>query len=461
MRKDDGLPTNICHRCLYNIELFSEFRDGVHQCERKLQDFVLSLASRTPTAWHLDDILNEQHESSDIQQNSVVVIDPLKCYESSDNEIDEGEMSDIQPHDQTNIQPVFVPSQVSDNSQSFSSPSPTKPINKFMDTKPLRNVNFCQYCEAAFAERHDCEAHESSKHNPLTPYACNFCPFLCDNQSDHIGHIKQNHDAERPYFCTQCNKNFGRRADLRKHAVSHTGIRPFSCPICGKTFSRKTNVTTHMKVHEGKKSKDSTGHQRTPTKLKNAFAPTSQANMGFAAMMPTDDFQPTYPPHSNQSYQIQQYSPTNLENAVYSKCTVKSTEPNTIPKLKLKLKKPIQAITPRFDCSVCQKSFKLKRDLDRHSHVHIGMKFQCSVCQKGFARRDKLVRHEKTHANRSKTAALPESAFFVENLKRGSHLTVDHRPSPAATVSIDKQPFTSDTFRPQFYAEYDLSETNH
>ncbi|XP_031617047.1 zinc finger protein 1 homolog [Contarinia nasturtii] len=458
--KDDGLPTNICHRCLYLSELFSEFRDGVHQCERKLQDFVVSMASRsnddvTPT-WHLDDILHDQHRSSEFQQNDVVIIDPLKCYVSSDEDSDdETTTENPQPAEINKEFPVplpHYPMTVPDSNRSFLSDT-----SVIFDPKPLRNVCFCKYCEAAFAQRHECDAHEKSSHDPLVPHICRFCAFSCDEQVNLIAHIRQFHDAERPYFCTQCNKNFGRRADLRKHAVSHTNIRPFSCPVCAKAFSRKTNVTNHMKTHEDKKnsSNDSVRTQKTPIKSK------TMANTEYQPMF--IDQQP-YPSYTNQSYQIQQISPTKQENAIYSKCNVRS-EPNTIPKLKLKLTKPFQMSpsTPtssRHNCTTCKKSFKTKRDLDRHSQIHNGTKFQCSHCQKGFARRDKLVRHEKIHTNRNKTAALPESAFLVENLKRNSHFTSTEQKSSPSTL-IEKLTSKPDDFRPKFYAEYDLSETNN
>lgn len=440
LSKEDGLPTNICHRCLYNTELFSEFREGVHHCERKLQDFVLSLAGRSTDAprpqWHLDDIMHDQQESSEFCMNNVVVIDPLKCYESS-----EGDSSgDEDDSPQAVEQHSGISHTQTDQLQSNNNRQTAEPRRSlyFTQTKPLRNVCFCKYCEAAFAHRKDCEAHELSKHDPIMPHVCNFCPYRCDNAVDFIAHVRL-HDPERPYFCTQCNKNFGRRADLRKHGVSHTGIRPFACPVCGKAFSRKTNVTNHMKVHESKQPA-----QTMPS------APTQ-----FDQSYPYGGFVPAYPPYQDQGYQVEQYSPT--KNAVYSKCTIKS-DAHSIPKLKIKLTKPAPAAGAasdlrQFPCLTCKKAFKTKRDLARHTQTHSGIKFQCSVCPKGFARRDKLVRHEKIH-KKSKTAALPESAFLLENLKRGSHYSAENKQR-----SINEQPY-QEVYRPQFYAEYDLSENN-
>lgn len=488
LTKDDGLPTNICHRCLYNTELFSQFRAGVHHCERKLQDFVQSLASdaneiSNRTEWRLDDILNDQHESSEFYRNDVVVIDPLKCYASSEEELEDDEGgNDNSREESTNFLPYNDMRQ-----HTPIAPIPQKPMAmphndfgvmkqsasklNFEDVRPLRNVCFCKFCEAPFANKNDCDAHEMS-HDRTLPYACNFCQFRCDNQTAYIEHIRQLHDAERPFFCTRCDKHFGRRADLRKHGVSHTNLRPFSCPICKKSFLRKTNVISHMKVHEGNQQQKSQPptkklqqqQQQLPPKIAFGMPPAGYPLPPSAASMGA--FQPAYqPPYPNQMHPSAHYP--EQQNLVYSKCAVKS-EPNKIPKLKIKfkLKKPTNAAAPvkKFDCQTCKKSFKTKRDLDRHSQIHNGMKFQCSLCPKGFARRDKLVRHEKTHANRSKTAALPESAFLPENLIR-SHFGNEHK---AAAVSAamtheqqQQQAFNSNQFRPQFYAEYDLSETNN
>lgn len=441
----------------------------------------------------MDDILNDQHESSEFYQNDVVIIDPLKCYVSSEEELDDRDegnqqqstelpsYNDVRQHTLATV----VQKSMAMLSNDFDATKQSVNKISFEDVRPLRNVCFCKYCEAPFAQRIDCEAHENS-HDRNSPYACNFCPFRCDNQTSYIEHIRNVHDPERPFFCTRCDKHFGRRADLRKHGVSHTGIRPFSCPICKKSFLRKTNVISHMKVHEVQQQKNQSPtkklqQQQLPPKIAFGLPPAAAvaatvAGIGYpsSSSMPMSmgAFQPAYQPYPEQMLQSAHYPAQ--QNVVYSKCAVKS-EPNKIPKLKIKfkLKKPPNATAgtvKKFDCITCKKAFKTKRDLDRHSQIHNGMKFQCSICPKGFTRHDKLKKHEKTHekthANRSKTAALPESAFLPENLKR-SHFSNEHKSSPlSAGLTHEQQQqqqhaFKSNLFRPQFYAEYDLSETNN
>ena len=49
-------------------------------------------------------------------------------------------------------------------------------------------------------------------------------------------------------------------------------------------------------------------------------------------------------------------------------------------------------------CTLCGKAFMRKRELDRHTATHTGMKpFECLSCDKRFGRKDKLVRHMRIH----------------------------------------------------------------
>ncbi|KAJ6515631.1 hypothetical protein C8R45DRAFT_810257, partial [Mycena sanguinolenta] len=53
--------------------------------------------------------------------------------------------------------------------------------------------------------------------------------------------------------CSECPKSFGRKGDLNRHSLLHTGHRPHSCPECGKSFAQYSALRTHINVHTGAK----------------------------------------------------------------------------------------------------------------------------------------------------------------------------------------------------------------
>ncbi|KXN67533.1 hypothetical protein CONCODRAFT_80106 [Conidiobolus coronatus NRRL 28638] len=47
------------------------------------------------------------------------------------------------------------------------------------------------------------------------------------------------------YKCDQCDKAFGRKNSLRRHAYLHTGLKPYKCEPCRRSFSRQDIFKRH------------------------------------------------------------------------------------------------------------------------------------------------------------------------------------------------------------------------
>lgn len=193
-----------------------------------------------------DAILSSQLELIPDEDKIVLVVDPMKDYTSSGNE-DEGD--DYGTDGEADPDPD--PDITENEAIMYTSPSP--PLQPYaLNHDGFKNLFFCQYCDTAFVEHEDCLDHEGN-HDAINPHQCNFCVFSCGSRNTIIAHIKECHEPDKPFVCIQCSKKFGRRSDLKKHSIVHTGIRPFSCPVCGKNFSRNTNLTKHLRIHSGLK----------------------------------------------------------------------------------------------------------------------------------------------------------------------------------------------------------------
>lgn len=196
----------------------------------------------------------------------VVVVDPTKDYvsdasDSSASDDSDGEEGSLQivttpplppPMTVENNTQIATAVSAANNSTDANDSLSSITVSNQREHDGTRNIFFCQFCDTAFIDQFECSKHEQS-HESTNPHQCNFCPYRCAGRNTIIAHIKEYHEPSKPFVCIQCNKKFGRRSDLKKHSIVHTGVRPFGCPECGKNFSRNTNLTKHLRIHSGLK----------------------------------------------------------------------------------------------------------------------------------------------------------------------------------------------------------------
>lgn len=142
---------------------------------------------------------------------------------------------------------------------------------------------------------------------------------------------------------------FKSKGELDKHIVTHSTIKPFHCQICDKAFKTKVEVRLHSNVHKAEK------------------------------------------PHS---------------------CDHPSCESKFKTKQELK-RHQISHIPKRFKCSICFKSLRDKKSLNRHEDLHAKYphklfsdaprrlkNFECDSCHKIYNNRTNFRRHvSSVHIN--------------------------------------------------------------
>lgn len=50
------------------------------------------------------------------------------------------------------------------------------------------------------------------------------------------------------FSCTVCKKSFGKKRELSRHVLVHSGFKPFKCPHCDKRFGRKDKMLRHVQT---------------------------------------------------------------------------------------------------------------------------------------------------------------------------------------------------------------------
>ncbi|ESO12659.1 hypothetical protein HELRODRAFT_62884, partial [Helobdella robusta] len=76
------------------------------------------------------------------------------------------------------------------------------------------------------------------------------CGLFFSNKAALREHVMVFHNSG--YSCKHCDRNFCRKALLKRHLAVHSGKKDFACHLCDYASSHKSNLDRHKKVH-GKK----------------------------------------------------------------------------------------------------------------------------------------------------------------------------------------------------------------
>ncbi|XP_035848898.1 zinc finger protein 2 homolog [Sander lucioperca] len=68
-----------------------------------------------------------------------------------------------------------------------------------------------------------------------------------------LNSLKHDSTCKKTFSCSECGRRFGRKENLKRHMITHTGEKPFSCSLCRKRFTQSGSLQTHMRIHTGEK----------------------------------------------------------------------------------------------------------------------------------------------------------------------------------------------------------------
>nr|CAD7448920.1 unnamed protein product [Timema bartmani] len=345
---NDGLPTLICHRCLYQAERSYEFKLQCEDADSTLREYVNRQGGGQGV--HIKQERMEEDGSDD--ESSPLPEMHVQAELSLGAKENERQVCSLNGCEITNGGPEpyrgITPSYIAFNSSELQSMGVTFPsdlcatqiivnerdidsvvvvvdpsncdldeedevvktlqtnnktIPKKKSESKIGRPHACGTCSKTFSQRAHLTRHELV-HTGKKPYGCTVCGKSFADSSTLTTHFRT-HTGERPFPCDTCPKAFASRSDLRKHAFIHSGLRPHVCQVCSKSFTRSTNLRKHARVHSGLKP---------------------------------------------------------------------------------------------FRCAQCTRGFSAKGDLARHMLVHSGDRpHVCEQCCVSFSRRDKLNRHMRKH----------------------------------------------------------------
>ena len=180
----------------------------------------------------------------------------------------------------------------------------------------------------------------------------------------------------RSHMCDTCGKSFPRKQNLKRHTLVHTGVKTHPCPICGKLFSRKDQTKCHMKIHVC---------VRTFVR-KSIFC--SVCGKSFIK------------PDALKSHELSHSQVKPHTCATCSKSFVSMVALKAHMQWHTGVNRNVTRVK-KYLCSTCGKMFATWNDRIKHNVVHTGEKpYSCKICNKPYGSLSGLKHHELTHTGK-------------------------------------------------------------
>ncbi|XP_065085536.1 zinc finger protein 99-like [Ochlerotatus camptorhynchus] len=282
--ENDGLPNNICQKCLKCVLEFAELEQRCQEAYEILQQIteLHSTNSQSCTEVHTEEIScaekaefiqNFEHENVDVKFNSIDESEqPLDetsmdeqaytNYPESDNNDDESEI--IKPSLRKGKNCPICGKFVSQLSKHLPMHSGVKrhacsycskqfahdtTLRKHINSVHLKIKKYqCEHCPESFTDRSSLRYHDVVKHRDSKDFTCNICSKSYYTSTGLLQHNSLNHE-QRKFKCDECGKMFAMKYHLKEHEKIHSDVRPYACSLCDRTFKRSKNLNEHLVTH--------------------------------------------------------------------------------------------------------------------------------------------------------------------------------------------------------------------
>ncbi|XP_059045021.1 zinc finger protein 717-like [Achroia grisella] len=261
---NDGMPQQLCTKCVDFINQYLDFRDTSQQAHKTLSE-KLSCTNNDVTIDKENNIsvtcVKVEVVSEDGSSNDMLDSDRLSCNKKVDGEMDSMEyITTVEELLKQRKQLVF---ENITYKKTYSNNMKNEPIIIEVPPEDSKEENIsqgriedktadnclveCKYCHKQFKNKVSMFNHYKT-HNGLK-YVCEHCGRKFMTRRRLVMHCKAKHGYEKTDKCSYCEYRGSNPELVKIHERIHTGEKPFVCSTCGSGFHRRSTYLQHIAIH--------------------------------------------------------------------------------------------------------------------------------------------------------------------------------------------------------------------
>ncbi|XP_023717257.1 zinc finger protein 629-like isoform X2 [Cryptotermes secundus] len=283
----DNLPQFICHRCLYRVDSYYEFKEKCKECDNLLQ---IERNTATPLSEKNERKRRERSPSESpeeveeygdelpfvmVKSNSVPLdhlTDPLTLSDiESNSQQKEGlcfnasmaASSSSLKGEVIHSVPLVDASETSSLERVAGLPNPSQcaAIHAKRKRKTLKQMSEHKFVNVEDMLKKQCRAQKVVKRVTQDPKlilanrTCRICGIVCTSAEfkEHAMSHMIDESGNKKYTCPVCDKSYSAKSSVRRHVLSHNAVKPYECSVCDRSFSDRSNLMKHEQRHSGLK----------------------------------------------------------------------------------------------------------------------------------------------------------------------------------------------------------------
>ncbi|XP_037300508.1 RE1-silencing transcription factor isoform X3 [Manduca sexta] len=431
----DKMPSFICGRCKFFMDLSYEFKRICRQADENILQYVQTGTSLESVSW--PNGLNKIYrEFNGIKPSEVSVVKTV-IEGGATVQVTTHDESDTDAEDDENVYNIKVGDGSDEGSKNTcikvitSSDKEETPKAKPKRTPKEEGCWPCPDCDCTYPLQQLLELHKTRKHRERTE-ECDQCGAKFYNKYDMNVH-QLRHANELTFICTACGKKFKRLILLKRHEkLMHSDMPQQRCPRCPASFLSLSDLEAHKRKHIRV-------HSRTYECILCERKFPGKASLQRHKEI-IHDLKPAHrcdycPQRFTTIPKLARHVRTHAAPRSYpckycNKTFVKSHHYTRHLRMKhretLRSRRGPFGEVEQFRCDQCDDSFGTQDELIYHSAIHATQNLICPLCQEKFDDVEAVTMHIKSHANGSEFMCDYCELIFTTKEKLDKHMAVAH-----------------------------------